>query len=81
MSREDDRPLTTADIARAVDHDADDRRRDDVQELRDEAAPRRAQAEPLAALFAPSMAEDCRRRWDAIQIGFVDDPRAAVHTL
>jgi hypothetical protein len=34
--------------------------------------------EALAALFPPEMTDDFRRRWDAIQIGFVDDPRAAV---
>jgi hypothetical protein len=35
-------------------------------------------AEPLAALFQGPMADEFRHRWDAIQIGFVDDPRAAV---
>jgi hypothetical protein len=37
-----------------------------------------ASAEPLAALFHGPMADEFRQRWDAIQIGFVDDPRAAV---
>lgn len=32
----------------------------------------------LAALFTPGMAGDFRSRWDAVQIGFVDDPRQAV---
>jgi hypothetical protein len=36
------------------------------------------QDEQLMALFAPDMANDFRSRWDAIQIGFVDDPRQAV---
>lgn len=36
------------------------------------------QGEALAALFHGDVAEDFRHRWDAIQIGFVDDPRAAV---
>jgi hypothetical protein len=35
-------------------------------------------AEPLAALFAPDMAQDFRSRWDEVQIGFVDDPKQAV---
>jgi hypothetical protein len=35
-------------------------------------------AEQLAALFPADMAEDFRSRWDAVQIGFVDDPRQAV---
>ena len=37
-----------------------------------------AGAEPLAALFQGPMADEFRHRWDTIQIGFVDDPRAAV---
>jgi len=35
--------------------------------------------EPLAALFSPEAASSFRARWDAIQIGFVDDPKEAVH--
>lgn len=34
--------------------------------------------EHLAALFPPEMAQDFRARWDAVQIGFVDDPRGSV---
>ena len=34
--------------------------------------------EELAALFTPELAGDFRSRWDAVQIGFVDDPRLAV---
>lgn len=41
-------------------------------------APARRQEEPLAALFDPQTAEAFRARWDAVQIGFVDDPRQAV---
>ena len=36
------------------------------------------QSEPLAALFAPEVAGDFQSRWDAVQIGFVDDPGDAV---
>lgn len=36
------------------------------------------QVEPLAALFAPEVAGDFQSRWDAVQIGFVDDPGEAV---
>jgi hypothetical protein len=32
----------------------------------------------LAPLFSASMAQDFRARWDATQIGFVDNPRQAV---
>jgi len=41
-------------------------------------APPRRHEEPLAALFDPQTAEAFRARWDAVQIGFVDDPRQAV---
>jgi hypothetical protein len=32
----------------------------------------------LAALFLPDTAKEFRSRWDAVQRGFVDDPRQAV---
>lgn len=32
----------------------------------------------LAQLFPPDAASEFRSRWDAVQIGFVDDPRKAV---
>jgi hypothetical protein len=35
-------------------------------------------AEPLAPLFLPAEANDFRAAWDAVQIGFVDDPKQAV---
>ena len=34
--------------------------------------------ERLAPLFAAEAADDFRSRWDAVQIGFVDDPKQAV---
>lgn len=34
--------------------------------------------EQLAPLFSPDVAKDFRGRWDAVQSGFVDDPRQAV---
>jgi hypothetical protein len=37
-----------------------------------------AQAEQLVQLFAPDAADRFRSRWDAVQIGFVDDPGKAV---
>ncbi|HMC14835.1 MAG TPA: hypothetical protein VKI18_04340 [Albitalea sp.] len=36
------------------------------------------QGEQLVALFTPDVASGFRSRWDAVQIGFVDDPRQAV---
>lgn len=79
MSREDDRPLTTADIARGGDPRADERRMDDPTPAPRDTMRASTQSEPLAALFPAETADDFRHRWDSIQIGFVDDPRAAVH--
>ena len=42
------------------------------------ASPNMDASERLAALFTPDVAQDFRSRWDAAQIGFVDDPRRAV---
>ena len=72
MSREDERHLGTADLARM----GDTPQAMPPQEMR--RGDGDMHSEPLAALFQGQAAEDFRRRWDAIQIGFVDDPRAAV---
>ena len=40
----------------------------------------RHEGEQLAALFAADVARDFRSRWDAVQIGFVDDPGQAVRS-
>ena len=86
MRREDERRLGTADLARAADPEHQRERLDahDPQGMipapgmhQDRGAPQ-PQGEPLAALFQGPQAEEFRRRWDAIQIGFVDDPRATV---
>lgn len=80
---ETDKTLTTADFAAAgtrrpermaearavADRDGDGR-----VEMHEE----RHDEQELAALFTPEMAGDFRSRWDAVQIGFVDDPRQAV---
>ena len=90
MSREDDRHFGTADLARATEPRAmpehEDRRMEAMQDAQDrkpdldldQLPADKEQSEPLAALFQGQAADDFRRRWDAIQIGFVDDPRAAV---
>lgn len=44
----------------------------------DETGVERARDEQLAALFAEDAAERFRSRWDAVQSGFVDDPKQAV---
>lgn len=81
MSREDERHLSTADLA-----GLGERQRDPgpaTDSMADPVPPRPGmdrQAEPLAALFLAPVAEDFRQRWDAVQIGFVDDPRQAVRS-
>jgi hypothetical protein len=70
MSREDERALGTADLARAGE-------RPPNEAVAQPGAMHDA-GEPLAALFLAPVAEDFRRRWDAVQIGFVDDPKQAV---
>ena len=42
------------------------------------AATARATDEQVVPLFSPDEAKDFRARWDAIQVGFVDEPRRAV---
>jgi hypothetical protein len=37
-----------------------------------------AETEERAALFSPEESKDLYARWDAIQVGFVDEPRQAV---
>ena len=89
MSREDERTLSTADFAAATDApqarakrdrmegDPDDRMTQ-VETSRSAPASRAARAEPLAELFPEDAAAGFRSRWDAVQIGFVDDPKQAV---
>ena len=38
----------------------------------------RSEDESLEPLFSPDAARDFRASWDAVQIGFVDDPQQAV---
>lgn len=40
--------------------------------------PPRTEDEQLAPLFSPESAKAFRDQWDAVQIGFVDDPKQAV---
>jgi hypothetical protein len=39
----------------------------------------RGDRDDLEPVLPTDVAEDFRRGWDAVQIGFVDDPRQAVH--
>ena len=74
----EDKTLTTADLAAA----AEPGRPADapVEEARPRAAAPsgRAGDEQLAPLFSPDGASDFQKRWDAVQIAFVDDPKQAV---
>jgi hypothetical protein len=94
MSREDERTLSTADFAGVdeatqardrrdrVEREQDRAARDDritqVETAKRASASAAAQAEPLAELFPEDAAAGFRSRWDAVQIGFVDDPKQAV---
>ncbi|HKX42304.1 MAG TPA: hypothetical protein VJO99_14185 [Burkholderiaceae bacterium] len=83
----DERPLTTADLAAATDRAQRERaaQQEDLRESAESIEGRNARADrdeerQLAPLFMPEAAEDFRSRWDAIQIGFVDDPNLAVRS-
>ena len=95
MSREDERTLSTADLAGASEAAQTRAERETTAqaergdrmtqvetrqpESRQQAAGSDAkQAEPLAELFPEDVAGGFRSRWDAVQIGFVDDPKQAV---
>ncbi len=77
-----EKTLSTADIAAKVERPQEDRLPERaVQERgpeRRQQQPMRAGDEQLAALFTPEMAGEFRSRWNAVQIGFVDDPKQAV---
>ncbi|HEY9065452.1 MAG TPA: hypothetical protein VIO33_10760 [Burkholderiaceae bacterium] len=79
------RPLTTADLAAATDTAQQPRspRQEDLREPAENIDNRRSIREEegqLAPLFMPEAADQFRSRWDAIQIGFVDDPNRAVRS-
>jgi hypothetical protein len=80
-SHVEEKNLTTADVAAAADRPPAQR---EATRAMPERGPERRQQpmgdgqEQLAALFTPEMAGEFRSRWDAVQIGFVDDPKQAV---
>ena len=72
-----ERNLTTADLVAAT--KAPNEKRDARSVTTEPAAGSDAhEQEQLVALFSRDVAEDFRSRWDAVQIGFVDDPKQAV---
>jgi hypothetical protein len=74
------RKLTTADLAAASQQRAQTDRsaREEQRQPRPSDANAAKREEELAALFVPDAANGFRSRWDAVQIGFVDDPARAV---
>jgi hypothetical protein len=80
---EKDKTLTTADFAGAPGQAQAQRDVNRTATAAEAAADNRRQQlqegdEQLAALFASDVAGNFRSRWDAVQIGFVDDPKQAV---
>jgi hypothetical protein len=88
MSKEQETaPLGTADLVAATEPGRQTKQMDDrdariedaqLSDRQPNESAMQAEAEPLAALFPPEMAQDFRSRWDDVQIGFVDDPKQAV---
>lgn len=82
MNREPEQmSLTTADLAVATELPIEQREipadlAEPVIESNDSNV--RVDEEKLVPLFLPDVAKDFRSSWDAVQIGFVDDPRQAV---
>jgi hypothetical protein len=84
MSKDTEQGLSTADFARAGEprpepamHEARPAVDEQAQAIRPQEG-MQDRREPLAALFTPEVAQEFRSRWDAVQIGFVDDPARAV---
>jgi hypothetical protein len=75
-----DNRLSTADLVNAARAPANaPLQPEDGMPVRDGAVPAPdGEQERLIALFNPELASQFKSHWDAIQIGFVDDPRSAV---
>lgn len=78
-----EKTLSTADFAAAGDRTAhrverEERVNREMADAEGDGRMEQHEREELAALFTPELAGDFRSRWDAVQIGFVDDPRLAV---
>lgn len=74
---EAEKTLSTADFAAAAERRPAERQAAPVEQVETRPGSERRE-EQLAALFAPDVADDFRSRWDAVQIGFVDDPGQSV---
>lgn len=76
-----EKTLTTADLAAAAEIPTAQREVDPATPevaIKNKDSSVNNEVEQLAPLFLADTAEDFRSRWDAVQIGFVDDPRQAV---
>jgi hypothetical protein len=76
-----ERNLSTADLLAATEQKTARRSaaqgREALAQERED-APQRTEEAQLAPLFTPEAAQVFREHWDAVQIGFVDDPKQAV---
>lgn len=72
--------LSTADLAAAAQEPTRQRETAPVPEnaLREDQPHDTGDQAQLAPLFLPNVSDEFRARWDAVQIGFVDDPMRAV---
>lgn len=74
-----EQPLSTRDIAEGHTREPqDDRRVEDADAAKRGARPATDESQSHAPLFDEADAGGLRTRWEAIQTGFVDEPRAAV---
>ncbi|SRR5258706_8545829 len=78
MSELDERTLSTADLAAAAEPAARSDESRDERVVESRRSGNGASDEELAPLFTPDVAKDFRTRWNDVQSGFVDDPKAAV---
>lgn len=72
--------MSTRDVARTLKNNPPDSTSEaaDTIQYRDAVEDRDTIQDRSVAMFAPDEAEGFRTRWDAIQTGFVDEPRRAV---
>jgi len=73
-----ERNLSTADLLAATEEPIPRRSASPEPGQERQDLPPRTEDEQLAALFSPESAKSFREQWDAVQIGFVDDPKQAV---
>jgi hypothetical protein len=75
-----ERNLSTADLLAATEEQTARRSAAPSQggPAQEQDVPPRPEEEQLAPLFTSEAAQSFREHWDAVQIGFVDDPKQAV---